>query len=196
MPKDKDEPETKTKGILARIFRRGHPDLYQLLQQKAEEQGVKVEDLIAAGASAIVSSTDKGAQELAEMMKAKREGSGKDEDNLFKLMDKYTGFMDSITNMMIKVQEAGQKLVRGSLLNEVQGSLKLAEDIKSAGAEGGQGSFLDKVAGDVIGNILTKQLGISPETMKTTASALGKKATGAASGKISTLEEAATGGGK
>jgi hypothetical protein len=185
-----EKSEGRVRSILKRIFKKGHPDLYRLLQQKAEEQGVTVEDLLAAGASAIISSTDKGAEELAQLMRERREGSGKDESEMFiKVMDKYSGVMDTMVNSMVKIQEAGQKLVRGSLLNEVKGTFETAESIKSMGAEGGGGGLLDKVAGELIGNILTGKLGISPAAVQSAAQATAKKTTGASSGRITTIDK-------
>jgi len=173
------ELASKIKRLLSRVFGRKYPDLYDAVKSYAEKRGLKPEHVIASAVAAYLSADEEGKEELEEAMKslaAKRGGSGGMNLQQFK------AYMDAFVDAMVRIQEAGQKLVKGMIVNELRGTIETIEEIKKIGSEsGGQGTIEDLLAAALINRILGGY-GISLPSKNIPARRTGK-------GKVEKLEE-------
>lgn len=146
-------------SILAKIgkrFRRGHPDIFQAVRAYAQSKGLDPEDVVAAATSAYLSTDEEGRDKLETAISERKAsgGSGSEEAGLEKALAMFERMVDTSVKLMTKSQEAGQQLIKGSLLNELKTQAQTIEEIKSIGASGGKGSIEDRLAGAFVDGVL------------------------------------------
>jgi len=171
-------------AIMKRIFGRGYPEIYSALKDYAKSKGLKVEDVIAAAVTSYMAADEEAKEKLEEAiteLKVKRSSSGM---NYEQFLDMFSKMMDITVNAMVKVHQAGQELVKSSVINELKSTIETVEEIKRLGQEGGKGSIEDLISQIMIGSIL-KRLGASNIPLQK----IGSKGRKTGKGKVINLEE-------
>ena len=137
-------------------FRRGHPDIYEAAREYAKAKGIDVEDVTGAALSAYLSSDQEGKEALESAIEERRaKGGGSSMAGMKEALAMFESMVDTSVKLMTKSQEAGQTLIKGSLLNELKNQAETVEAIRSIGATSGKGSLEDTLATAFINRILS-----------------------------------------
>lgn len=142
---------------IKQVFRRGHPDIYAAVKDYAKESGARVDDVIGAALASYLSTSDEGKEALEDAMAARRESGGGGAGGMKGIkeaLEIFKDMADTTVSMMTSAQEAGQKLLRGSLLTELKSQAETIEEIKRIGGESGKGSIEDILATALINKLL------------------------------------------
>lgn len=174
---------SKIMSRIKRMFRKRHPDIYEATKKYAEGQGLRIDDVIGAGLSSYLSTTSDGKEALENAIEERgRKGGGSSTSGMEEALQMFERMVDTSVKLMTKSQEAGQQLIKGSLLTELKSQAETIEAIKSIGAEGGKGSIEDVLATAFVNRLLEGK-GISFKK-KTT-----KKKKKSGKGKVVEIEE-------
>lgn len=131
------------------VFRRGHPDIYEAAKAYADEVGIPVTDVLGAAVSSYLSSDSEGKARLENALSERRKGGGGGEGGMAGIeaaLGMFEKMVDTSVKLMTKSQEAGQTLIKGSLLNELRGQAETIEEIRKIGASGDKGGLEDVLA--------------------------------------------------
>ena len=143
---------------IGKKFRRGHPDIFQAVRLYAQSKGLDPEDVVAAATSAYLSTDEEGRDKLETAISERKAsgGGGGEEASLEKALSMFERMVDTSVKLMTKSQEAGQTLIKGSLLNEIKSQAETIEAIKTIGATGGKGSIEDTLATAFVNGLLSR----------------------------------------
>jgi hypothetical protein len=167
--------------ILSRIFRRGHPDIYQALKAYAEKTGKDPEDVVAAAVAAYMASDEKGKEELERAMSERRR-SGPDVMAAVKM---FTEMGTAMAEMFKAINDLRSSLSVSTIVQDYKTLVGAAQEIKKMGSEGGEGS-IEELAAKAFFESIFGSLGKGGSS---SASSFMKRAKKTGVGKVRELEE-------
>ncbi|MCM8802830.1 MAG: hypothetical protein NC827_05940 [Candidatus Omnitrophica bacterium] len=138
---------------IARVFKKKHSDIYEALVRYAEKRGVKISDVIGSAVLSYLSADEEGKAELEKMV-AEKAYTPVGQKSYQAFLETFTNTAKTIVDTMVTIQEAGQRLVKGSILNELKSNIETIEEIKKIGASGGSESLEDILASAFIKTLL------------------------------------------
>lgn len=138
-------------SALKRVFRKGHPDIYEAFKDYCDKKGIDTDDAAAAAVSAYLAADEEGKKVLEETL-AQRKGSkgGVDIAGTVALI---TSVADSMGKMFEAVNTVRSQLSVTQLVNDYKTLTNAASEIKKLGSESGSGSTEDFVAKLILGRL-------------------------------------------
>ena len=159
---------SRVKTALSRIFRRGHPDIYEAAKSYAEKRGLATADVIGAAVSGYLMSDAEGKGELEEVMKKKRTDSGGGgKGDLTAAIGLFETMCGAMGKMFTAMNTARASLQSASLISDYEAVTKAASEIKRLGGESGGGSIEDAFATAMIQRMLGGKLPSTKSKKKT-----------------------------
>lgn len=159
---------SQVKRLLSRVFRRGHPDIYQGVKVYAEKKGVSMSDVIAAACSGyLASDEDEGKELLEQAMSERRTGGGRGGmagiDEALKVFDKVCTSMGTFFTTMNTARAGMQK---NAIISDFKAAADAVSEVKKIGGESGSGSLEDTLATAFINNLLGGRVNLPKRTRK------------------------------
>ena len=158
---------SRVKAALSRIFKHGHPDIYEAAKNYAEKRGLSTTDVIGAAVSGYLMSDAEGKDELEEVMKKKRTDSGGGKGDLSAAVDLFKTMCTAMGDMFKTMNEARSSLQSASLIADYKAVTSAASEIKRLGGESGGGSIEDAFATAMIQRMLGGKMPSTKSKKKT-----------------------------
>jgi len=164
----------KVKSALFKVFKRGHPDIYDALKDYCDKHGYNMSDVVASAVAAFMSADTEGKDELIEKMSQRRavqpSGSPLQVKTTLELFKDFCGVMKEMFSAM---NEARANMSIQAMLSDFKAVSNAMTEIQKAGSEGGKGSMEDLLASAIITRILGG-FGVKKPPSNTTPSGRGK----------------------
>jgi len=145
----------KIKGALFRVFKRGHPDIYNALKSYCEKHGYDMSDVVAGAVASFMAADEEGKQELLEKMAQRRTPAGSPL-NVKTTLELFKDFCDAMKQMFSAMNEARANMSMSAMLSDFKAVASTLEEMKKAGSEAGSGSMEDMLATAFITGLLNK----------------------------------------
>jgi len=159
---------SRVQRILNRIFRRGHPDIYQAMKAYADKKGIRVDDAVAAACSGYLAADDEGRTELEKAIEDKRSSGRGGSTDLKPAIEMFTTMCNAMGQMFNTMNSARASLQSSSLIADYKAVTQAASEIKKLGGEGGSGSLEDKAADWFLGRLFGGDLKIERKSGRKT----------------------------
>ena len=132
---------SKVKRALMRIFKRGHPDIYDALKKYCEDKGLNPSDVVASAVATWLATDEEGKAELEQAMAKRRTApSGMD----FKmLIGMFKDMCDAMSSMFRAMNEARANMSLSAMISDFEAVSGALERMRSKAAEKGTGSAED-----------------------------------------------------
>ncbi|MBA7555628.1 hypothetical protein ES705_48306 [subsurface metagenome] len=157
----------KVKGALFGIFKRGHPDVYDVLKKYCDERGLNVSDVTASAVATWMAGDEEGQKELEEAMKKRRTGGGKGGGSSGFNVAPFKEMCEAMGTMFTAMNAARAGMSMASMLADFTAVSNTLTEIKKAGSEGGEGSMDNLLATVLIKKFLPdfgKKGGVKKQT--------------------------------
>ena len=163
----------KIKSAMYRVFKKGHPDIYDALKDYCDKKGYNMSDVIASAVAAYMAADEEGKEELLEKMAQRRASGGGNPLQIKETMELFKDFCSVMKEMFSAINEARANMSVSALISDFKAVSNAMNEIQKAGGEAGKGSIEDLLAAAFVQNLLG-QFGVKKSPAKTTPSGKGK----------------------
>ena len=144
---------SKVRAILGRVFKRGHPDIYDAAKAYADKKNLATTDVIGAAVSAYLAMDEEGQEVLEKHVAARRGGGGGGKTGLKPAIEMFKTMCGAMGDMFKTMNESRASLQSNALIADYKAVTEAASEIKKLGGEGGSGSMDDYVARLFLGKL-------------------------------------------
>jgi len=163
----------KIKSTIYRVFKKGHPDIYDALKDYCDKHGYNMSDVIASAVAAYLAADEEGKEKLLEKMAQRRVSGGGSPLQIKETMTLFREFCSVMKEMFSAINEARANMSVSALISDFKAVSQAMNEIQRAGSEAGKGSIEDLLAAAFVQNLLG-QFGVRRTPAKTTPSGKGK----------------------
>lgn len=158
---------------LINSLRRRHKDIYELAKEYAEEKGVPIGDVIAAGLTALMGADEEMRDQLIEVIRQRGGGGGGTSLNQLKeLVGLFKDLTSAVADIMSAAQEVSYNVAKRSIVTELKNTMETVEEIKRIGQSRGG---VDQGIADAFINLLLSRVGVKAQQIQSQSQSKPKK---------------------
>ena len=163
----------RVKSVLFKIFKRGHPDIYDALKDYCDKHGYNMSDVVASAVASFLAVDEEGKQELIEKMSQRRTSGGGSPLQIKETLNLFKDFCGVMKDMFAAMNEARAGMSIQALISDFKAVSQAMNEIKRAGEESGKGTLDDLIASAFVRGFLNR-LGVRTNPKNITKSGKGK----------------------
>lgn len=145
----------KIKGVFFKIFKRGHPDIYDAFKRYCDKQGINQSDMAASAIAAWMASDEESKSELEQVMKERRTGGrGGGKADIKASLGVFKEVCGSMGEMFKTMNEARAGMSISAMLSDFEAVSATISKMKGKASEAGKGSAEDLLLTAILSRIL------------------------------------------